>query len=78
MTPQDIYTAYFATSQHLAALITPYALNLLGLLILVEIATIAISYMMGANRVRSAGKLSGCCSPAGSLSGGSRASGRSA
>jgi hypothetical protein len=47
--PNDIYTAYFSVGQHYAALVQPYALDLLRLLIFVEIATIALTYMMGDN-----------------------------
>jgi P-type conjugative transfer protein TrbL len=47
MNPDNIYTAYFNVGQHYTALVQPYALNLLGILILLEIATISLTYMMG-------------------------------
>src|SRR5713101_2524319 len=47
MNPSDIFTAYFAQGQHLAALVTPYAMHLLYLLVFVEVLTISITYMMG-------------------------------
>jgi TrbL/VirB6 plasmid conjugal transfer protein len=47
MNPTNIYSAYFAVGQQYAALIRPYALTLVGSLILLEIATISITYMLG-------------------------------
>jgi P-type conjugative transfer protein TrbL len=47
--PNDIYTAYFNAGQHYAAVIQPYALHLLGLLILMELVTIGITYMMNSD-----------------------------
>jgi P-type conjugative transfer protein TrbL len=47
MNPTDIYTAYVNAGRNYTALIHPYAVNLLGLLILAEIATISLTYMMG-------------------------------
>jgi hypothetical protein len=47
MNPNDIYQAYFNAGQQYAAIVQPYALHLVGLLILVEIGTISITYMFG-------------------------------
>jgi P-type conjugative transfer protein TrbL len=47
--PTDIFDAYFGASQHYAALITPYAMHLLYALILLEITTIGVSWMMGSD-----------------------------
>jgi hypothetical protein len=45
MTPQTIITNFFGIGQLLAFQLRPYAMHLLGILILVEIATISVSYM---------------------------------
>ena len=47
MTPQSIIDAFFNIGELLAGQMQPYAIHLWGLLVLVEIATIAISYMIG-------------------------------
>jgi hypothetical protein len=49
MTPQQLIDAFFDTGQHLTALVAPYALHLLYLLILVELLTLAIAWMMGSD-----------------------------
>lgn len=49
MTPQDLIAAFFDSGLHLAAQIAPYSLHLLYLLVLIEILTIALSWMMGNN-----------------------------
>jgi type IV secretion system protein TrbL len=46
---EDIYTPYFDASQHWAAVITPYAVHLLYLLLLLEIVTIGLTWMMGSD-----------------------------
>jgi hypothetical protein len=46
MNPQDLIAAFFNTGQIMAGQIQPYARSLIGLLILVEVLTIAITYMM--------------------------------
>jgi P-type conjugative transfer protein TrbL len=45
--PSNIFTAYINLGQHYAAIIHPYAIDLLGSLILLEIITIALTYIMG-------------------------------
>lgn len=45
----DIFTAYFQASQHYVVLITPYALHLWWLLMVLELATIGITWMMGSD-----------------------------
>jgi hypothetical protein len=49
MIPSDIFTAYFDMGQVLAAKITPYALHLLYLLLIVETVTIGVTYVMGSD-----------------------------
>lgn len=49
MVPSNILTAYFDMGQRLAGQITPYALHLLYLLLIVETATIGLTYMMGSD-----------------------------
>jgi len=46
---ENIYTPYFDASQHWAAVITPYAVHLLYLLLLLEIVTIGLTWMMGSD-----------------------------
>jgi type IV secretion system protein TrbL len=43
----DIYAAYFNAGRHYAILTQPYAIDLLGSLTLLEILTIALTYMIG-------------------------------
>src|SRR5690349_18722388 len=45
--PSNIFTAYINVGQHYAAIIHPYAIDLLGSLILLEIVTISLTYIMG-------------------------------
>jgi hypothetical protein len=47
VTPLNIFTAFYDQGGNLAALITPYALRLLYLLLFVEVGTIAITWMRG-------------------------------
>jgi hypothetical protein len=47
MTPLNIFTAFYDQGGNLAALMTPYALRLLYLLLFVEVGTIAITWMRG-------------------------------
>jgi P-type conjugative transfer protein TrbL len=47
MDPSTIFTAYQNVGQQYATLIHQYAIDLLGSLILLEIVTIALTYMMG-------------------------------
>ncbi len=47
MNPTNIFTAFYNQGGNLAALITPYSLRLLYLLLFVEVATIAITWMRG-------------------------------
>jgi TrbL/VirB6 plasmid conjugal transfer protein len=47
MSPINIFTAFYDQGGNLAALITPYALRLLYLLLFVEVGTIAITWMRG-------------------------------
>jgi hypothetical protein len=47
MTPLNIFTTFYDQGGNLAALITPYSLRLLYLLIFVEVGTIAITWMRG-------------------------------
>ena len=47
MRPLNIFTAFYDQGGNLAALITPYALRLLYLLLFVEVGTIAITWMRG-------------------------------
>jgi P-type conjugative transfer protein TrbL len=49
MIPSDIFTAYFNMGQILAGKITPYALHLLYLLLIVETVTIGVTYVMGSD-----------------------------
>ena len=49
MFPIDIFNAFFNQGQHLAAVTAPYAMHLLYLLLIIETATIAITYMMGSD-----------------------------
>jgi P-type conjugative transfer protein TrbL len=49
MFPTDIYTSYFNAAQHYAAVITPYAQHLVYVLILLELTTIGITWMMGSD-----------------------------
>jgi type IV secretion system protein VirB6/type IV secretion system protein TrbL len=49
MNLEDIFTPYFQGAQHYVGVITPYALHLLYLMFLVEVITIAITYMMGSD-----------------------------
>jgi P-type conjugative transfer protein TrbL len=46
---EDIYTPYFDASQHYTAIITPYAVHLLYVLILLELTTIGLTWMAGSN-----------------------------
>jgi hypothetical protein len=47
MSPLNIFTTFFNQGANLAALIIPYSLHLLWLLIFVEVAAIAITWMRG-------------------------------
>src|SRR5262249_40453244 len=47
MMARTILSTYAAQGQHFAALVTPYSLRLLYLMILVEILTLGITWMMG-------------------------------
>jgi P-type conjugative transfer protein TrbL len=49
MTPQAFIDAFFNTGQIMAGQVQPYAMHLLGLLVLVEVLTIAITWMMGSD-----------------------------
>ena len=47
--PTDIFTAYFTASQHYSAAVIPYALDLFAGLTLVEVVTVALTYMMNSD-----------------------------
>ncbi len=47
MSPTNIFTAFYDQGGNLAALITPYALHLLYLLLFVEVGTTSITWMRG-------------------------------
>ena len=47
MNPTNVFTTFFNQGGNLAALITPYALHLLYLLLFIEVGTIAITWMRG-------------------------------
>lgn len=49
MNPQDLLDAFHDTGLHLASFMAPYSLHLLYLLILTEIITIGITWMMGSD-----------------------------
>ena len=47
--PTDIFTAYFTASQHYSAAVIPYALDLFAGLTLVEVVTVALTYIMNSD-----------------------------
>ena len=55
MMPREILATYAAQGQHFAALVTPYSLRLLYLMILVEVLILAITWMMGSDDPREFG-----------------------
>ena len=55
MVARDILSTYAATGLHFAAVVTPYSLRLLYLMILVETLTLGITWMMGSDDPREFG-----------------------